>query len=224
MLSKKILIDGAEAYIQSNKNPAGEVTITWIVNSVLRRITLVRVNHDFITDVMKYEFMFEAEEITGLNGFDYLADDPNYSLIETMEISAERAGSSINIPNLSFQSPSTLSPITSVSVFPINDAFRKHFGAAQEGIFDFSTGQFRQPFYYDPIIVHETAENADDGEIILASAWGGDAALEYSIDDGATWQAGDTFSDLVPGEYIGKVKDGAGNESESTEIEVSPFA
>lgn len=221
MLSKKILIDGAEAYVQSNKNPAGDVTVSWIINSVLRRIRLVRINHNFITDVMKFEYIFAADEILNLNGFDYSAADPNYDLIETAIISSERVASEVPIPDLSFQAPSPFSPVTAVSLFPINGIFYKHFGAkAQEDIVDFVGGAFRQPFYFEPVLTHETAPDADDGVIALENAWGGDAPLEYSADNGVTWQAGEQFTGLAPGTYFVKVKDAQGNESTTRELTI----
>ncbi|MDZ7778119.1 MAG: hypothetical protein U5L09_22110 [Bacteroidales bacterium] len=51
-----------------------------------------------------------------------------------------------------------------------------------------------------------TAYNADDGSIIITGS-GGTTPLQYSIDDGNTWQANNTFDPLPPGEYNVKVKD-----------------
>jgi len=224
MISKKILINGAEAYLQSNKNPLGEVSIDWINTSIYRRINLVRINHDFISDVMRYDYLLIQKEVIALNGFDYLVEEPNYSLLNSKEISTTRNQSEVAIPDASFQAPSPLSPVTAVSLFPINDAWKHHFKEnAQENIIDFQTGQFRQPFYSEVSTANETAADANDGTINVQNAWGGDTALEYSIDDGANWQVSEVFNSLAPDIYLVKVKDGNGDESISKEIEILAF-
>jgi hypothetical protein len=63
---------------------------------------------------------------------------------------------------------------------------------------------------------HESAKYADDG-IIRVYATSTNGPIEYSIDDGATYQSGNIFSDLQPGVYIVRIKDaGAGCESSQT--------
>lgn len=224
MLSKKILINGLESYIQSNKNPEGEVIINWIASSIFRKINLVRINHDFITDVMRYDFLYSQGEILNLNGFDYSIADPDYSLIETTQISTVRTQSEVAIPALSFQSPVNLSPITAVSLFPINAAWKLQFGElAQETIVDWANLGFRQPFYSNITKTDEDATDANNGIVNVENAWGGDAALQYSIDDGATWHNEGLFTNLAPDTYLVKVGDGLGNESIVKEIEILAF-
>lgn len=224
MLSKKILIDGAEAYLQLNKNPEGEVSIFWIIDSVLRENRLARINHDFISNGMVYEYLFKASEITDLGSFDYSAADPDYSLIEAKQISVTRFTSSLMIPALSFRNPVPLSPISAVSIFAFNSMFFKHFEKeGQEDIVDWGTLTLRQPFYFDTMQADESAEGANDGEIHFENSWGGDASLEYSIDDGATWNASPDFVGLAPGSYELIVKDGAANESFARTIEIKEF-
>ena len=224
MLSKKILINGAEGYIQSNKNPEGEVTIDWIVNSIHRKINLVRINHDFISDVMRYDYLLIQKEIIDLNGFDYSIDDPDYSLLKEIDISSNRTQSEIAIPSQSFQNPVNLSPITAVSLFPINSAWKLQFGKlAQEDIVDWTNLGFRQPFYSEVSKTDETAAEATNGSINVENAWGRDIALQYSIDNGVTWQIESVFIALAPAIYAVKVKDGLGNESILKEIEILAF-
>lgn len=221
MLSKKILINGNEAYIQSNVNPVGWVTIHWIVSSILRTIRIAKIDHDFFTNVMRYDYILYQDEIINLNGFDYSIDNPDYSLIETEEIASLRNQSSIAIPETSFQTPVPLSAITAVSLFPLNATWKHHFKAlGQEDIIDWSTLTFRQPFYSETSKVDETVKDANDGMINIKNAWGGDTNLEYSIDDGVTWQVNSLFDNLVSAIYSIKVKDGLGNESTTKEIEI----
>ena len=224
MLSKKILINGLEAYIQSNKNPEGEVNLNWIASSILRKLNLVRIDHDFITDVMSYDYLLSQDEITNLNGFDYSIADPDYSLIEKMFISNNRVQSEVAIPAQSFQNPINLSPISAVSLFPINSAWKLHFKElAQEDIVDWSNLGFRQPFYSEVSKTNETALDTDDGSINVQNAWGGDDLLQYSIDNGITWQNEALFENLIPATYQVKVGDGLGNESILKEIEILAF-
>lgn len=224
MLSKKLLINGIEAYIQSNKNPAGEVSIDWIISSIHRRINLVRINHDFISDVMRYDYLLSQKEISDLNGFDYSVVEPDYSLIESVEISNVRNQSEVAIPDSSFQTPVSLSPVTAVSLFPINSAWKHYFkNQAQEDIIDWSNLRFRQPFYSEVSKTDESSLGSSDGAINVENAWGGDNSLLYSIDDGETWQDSGVFNDLAPATYLVKVKDGNDNESIVKEIEISAF-
>ncbi len=225
MLSKKILINGVEAYIQSNKNPAGEVTIDWIVSSIHRRINLVRINHDFINDVMRYDYLLSQDEILNLNGFDYGISDPDYTLIQSAQIASERAQSEVAIPDASFQNPVNLSPLTAVGLFPINAAWKHHFKElAQEGVVDWATLSFRQPFYSEVLKTNESALDAADGTISVNNSWGGDASLEYSVDNGANWQSSKVFNSLPVATYEVLVRDSIGNESIKKEVEILAFA
>jgi|GEM_PF-3797290 len=63
---------------------------------------------------------------------------------------------------------------------------------------------------YDTVIVtHETCPNCNDGTITI-NVSGGTPPFEYSIDDGANWQASNYFAPLAPGDYTVKVKDSEG--------------
>ena len=213
MLSKKILIDGAEAYLQSNKNPAGEVSLDWIINSVHRRISISRIDYNLSIDEMLFEYLRAASEITDLNGFDYSQPDPDYSLIKSVPISLDRIKSYVKPDPTKFRVQVALSAVTSVGIYALNGAWRKEFGAlAQEDIVDFQSAQFRQPFY----IEIETGVDS----IIINNAWGGDANLQYSIDGGANWQAGNSFTSLTPGDYQVVAKDGLGNESTVRQVTI----
>lgn len=52
-----------------------------------------------------------------------------------------------------------------------------------------------------------TVFGANDGEIEIAAS-GGDAAYEYSNDNGVTWQQANVFTNLIVGEYLVVVRDG----------------
>lgn len=221
-LDKKILINGAEAYVQINKSEPGEATLNWIVGTIHKCMRMARLNYDYISDSALYDYLHRAAEILNLNGFDYSAEQPDYSVIESDEIGVKRLSGTVKFPDAAFQNPSDLAVVTAVSIFPLNAAWHRQFGElAQEDIVDWVNLAFRQPFYMQIVKADETAAEEADGEIQVVGAWGGDDNLQYSIDDGATWQAGAIFPDLLPGDYNVKVKDGLGNESLSRGITIN---
>ncbi|MBL6448579.1 hypothetical protein JMN32_19870 [Fulvivirga sp. 29W222] len=59
------------------------------------------------------------------------------------------------------------------------------------------------------VVTHEQTKFGDNGSIrIIAS--GSNAGIEYSINDGVSYQSEDTFTDLSPGEYLIRVRDEVG--------------
>lgn len=212
MLSKKILIDGAEAYVQSNKNPSGEVTLNWIVGSIVREIRIVRTDYDYDTDNIRYNYILKQESILSTDSFNYGVTDPNYRYLNTEAISITRHQSMTRAPEGSLRAPSPLSPITSVSLFPMNGAWGHHFKElAQESLIDWTTIEYRQPFFSNITVTDQTAEDGDDGTISFDDSWGGDDNLEFSIDNGSTWQTDKLFVNQADGSYNCLIKDGLGN-------------
>ena len=54
-----------------------------------------------------------------------------------------------------------------------------------------------------------TCFGAGDGTITINGAAGGYGTYEYTIDGGATWQASNSFTALIPGFYNVKIRDAA---------------
>ncbi len=54
-----------------------------------------------------------------------------------------------------------------------------------------------------------TCYGANDGTITITSPTGGYGTYEYTIDGGATWQAGGSFTALAPGFYNVQIRDAA---------------
>ena len=54
-----------------------------------------------------------------------------------------------------------------------------------------------------------TCNGTDDGSITINAPVGGYGTYEYSIDGGANWQAGGSFTGLAPNTYDVKIRDAA---------------
>lgn len=92
-------------------------------------------------------------------------------------------------------------------------------GVEYKSAFKFNISGYVAPF---PILVRATTTDdsgTGDGTITV-NAIGGYPPLEYSKDDGATYQGSNIFIDLIVGDYIIKVKDSKGFESYSQVISV----
>ncbi|HET6252907.1 MAG TPA: gliding motility-associated C-terminal domain-containing protein [Puia sp.] len=63
--------------------------------------------------------------------------------------------------------------------------------------------------YYTPTVVDATGCNTNNGQVTLTPA-GGTPPYQYSINDGATFQSGNVFSNLAPGSYGILIKDANG--------------
>ena len=83
----------------------------------------------------------------------------------------------------------------------------------EDGVYDCATDTFT-PTVVPALAISsvaktdETVANAADGTITV-TATGGVAPLNYSKDDGVTWQVGNNFTALADGSYPIKVKDAA---------------
>jgi mucin-19 len=62
---------------------------------------------------------------------------------------------------------------------------------------------------------------ANDGQIVITGVIGGMAPYMYSIDNGANYQSGDTFTGLAVNSYQVKIKDANGCESDATTVTVA---
>ena len=208
MFSKKILIDGQEAYLQMYKNPVDKMGIYWINqnNSIYRKLEYNQLIHKNETDDILHTFLLCQCEITALNGFDYSLADPNYDLLQVVDMMPERSTSTVNEPNALYNVQ------YKITFTIINNAWKYYFKPiAQEDIVDFNTLEFRQPFYMDILAVDETAPAANDGIINVNNAWGG-GMLEYSVINNV-WQGSSSFTNLAPGDYTVRVRDNLGNVS-----------
>ncbi|HEV7329993.1 MAG TPA: gliding motility-associated C-terminal domain-containing protein, partial [Flavisolibacter sp.] len=80
-----------------------------------------------------------------------------------------------------------------------------------------------QPIIFDVMVTDPNCTNAKGSIVINSTAGGTGSNYQYSKDNGTTFQAGNSFNDLLPGEYTIIVKDQAGCESSSKVAVIKPF-
>jgi len=228
--SKKILItpNGYESFVNVADEPATTLELWYMVsNDILKRLFITAQTIDFAASNLVSRVLKSTYQVNNLNGFDYSAAKPDYSLIDKTLIAVESQKdykTAIDL-NLVTNDQNVVDAIggTCLQLAYQNEADWKQWVQENEAINVVNpdgSANLRQPFYLS-IDVDDEVDTGGDGEITVTSAWGGATPLEYSKDDGANWQASNTFSDLSAGDYDVMAKDADGNESIARTITVS---
>lgn len=231
-ISKKILIgpNGWEAYIRSVGGTNIEMDFYWQkATDILKHHRAATISVDSISDKIIYDTLRTQEEILDLNGFDYSQSEPDYTVIITELMSQERPKRVLAYPPGFAAVIETIPVIDPLGVHLLNDVWvsERDFApwSMQEPIGTLTpTVEFRQPFYFNVVATDETTADADDGTITINDAWGGPGPLEYSINDGSSWQASNSFTGLADGTYQVKVRDANTDESFARETVIQPGA
>lgn len=217
-ISRKITINTLPAYVQVDKNPAGEVFLYWYTPAVLRKISMASANIDLAGNILSFSYMFEQFEILDMGTFDYQVPDPDFSLMNVSRIDQQRMFDAIPIPSaLAANTDMMASTVSGIGGFVLNGAWHHYFAnQAMEDILLQDGSDFRQPFYYE--VAKTDQIDGIPGSIIITNAWGGNNTMQYSIDNGSTFQTDGNFAGLAPGTYQIVLQDGLNNKSIMKEV------